>query len=52
MSTEIKPFKEYSTDGKVRHYTTEDDINVKLGNILEEEKAIAKKLRAHIKIDQ
>ena len=34
MSTEIKPFKEYSTDGKVRHYTTEDDINVKLGKII------------------
>ena len=27
-------FKEYSTDGKVRHLTTEDDINVKLGKII------------------
>jgi len=26
--------KEYSTDGKVRHFSTEDDINIKLGKII------------------
>lgn len=26
--------KEYSTDGKVRHFTTEEDINIKLGKII------------------
>ena len=26
--------KEYSTDGKVTHFTTEEDINVKLGKII------------------
>jgi MoaA/NifB/PqqE/SkfB family radical SAM enzyme len=32
-NTENK-FKEYSTDGKVRHLSTDDDINVKLGKII------------------
>jgi MoaA/NifB/PqqE/SkfB family radical SAM enzyme len=36
MNKELKnsSIKEYSTDGKVTHLSTEDDINVKLGNIL------------------
>ena len=29
-----KNTKEYSTDGKVRHLSQEDDINVKIGKIL------------------
>ena len=29
-----KNFKEYTTDGKVRHLTTEEDINLKLGKII------------------
>ena len=28
------PLKEYTTDGKVRHFATEEDINVKLGKII------------------
>ena len=27
-------FKEYSTDGKVRHLSNEEDINIKLGKII------------------
>ena len=29
-----KQVKEYTTDGKVRHFSTEEDINTKLGNII------------------
>lgn len=34
MTLEITPTKKYSTDGKVTHFTTEDDINIKLGKII------------------
>ena len=34
MEIKKKDIKEYSTDGKVRHFSTEDDINTKLGNII------------------
>ena len=34
MSSEISKVKEYSTDGKVTHFTTEEDINDKLGKII------------------
>ena len=34
MSSEISNIKEYSTDGKVTHFTTEEDINDKLGKII------------------
>ena len=33
MNTKTKKIQEYSTDGKVRHLTTEEDINDKLGKI-------------------
>ena len=29
-----KKIEEYSTDGKVRHFSTEKDINIKLGEII------------------
>ena len=32
----IKNIKEYTTDGKVRHFSTEEDINIKLGKIIGE----------------
>jgi radical SAM protein with 4Fe4S-binding SPASM domain len=34
MSSEIANVKGYSTDGKVTHFTTEEDINIKLGKII------------------
>ncbi len=34
MSSETPDLKVYSTDGKVSHFTTEEDINVKLGKII------------------
>ena len=33
MTNIQKKVKEYSTDGKVRHLSTEKDINIKLGEI-------------------
>ena len=34
MIKNSKKIKEYSTDGKVRHFSTEKDINIKLGEII------------------
>ena len=34
MTNVQKKIKEYSTDGKVRHFSTEKDINIKLGEII------------------
>jgi len=34
MIENSKKIKEYSTDGKVRHFSTEKDINIKLGEII------------------
>ena len=31
LNKNSKSVKEYSTDGKVRHFSTEEDINEKLG---------------------
>ena len=33
MNTKTKKIQEYSTDGKVRHLTTEEDINDKMEKI-------------------
>ncbi len=34
MNENQKKIKEYSTDGKVRHFSSEKDINIKLGEII------------------
>ena len=34
MNSKTKKIQEYSTDGKVRHFSTEEDINIKLGKII------------------
>ena len=34
MNNKNKKIQEYSTDGKVRHFSTEEDINIKLGKII------------------
>ena len=47
-SLKNKKNKFFEVDDDIRKYYT---ILEKLGNIIEDEKPIAKKLRAHIKID-
>ena len=42
MNNKNKKIQEYSTDGKVRHFSTEEDINIKLGKGLDKNWRLAK----------